>query len=116
MCLDIQKPEAMPINAFSLTWNNNYFYIFFFQFCRLNISDGLQRQDKCSDSFTRMVNPILLPAVATDDLPGPVVFLAVTKKLDIATKTSKYHPLGKKLQLIAIRVIILQKTIWTLQL
>ena len=31
--------------------------------------------------------PILVPAVATDDQPGPLVFLAVTKKFDIATKT-----------------------------
>ena len=29
--------------------------------------------------------PILVPAVATDDQPGPVVFLAVIKKFDIAT-------------------------------
>ena len=29
--------------------------------------------------------PILVPAVATDDQPGPDVFLAVIKKFDIAT-------------------------------
>ena len=28
MCLGIQKPEAMAIEAFSLTWNNNDFYMF----------------------------------------------------------------------------------------
>ena len=28
MCLGIQKPEAMAISAFSLTWNNNDFYMF----------------------------------------------------------------------------------------
>ena len=28
-----------------------------FQSCRLNISDDLQRQGKCSDSCTRLVNP-----------------------------------------------------------
>ena len=28
MCLGIWKPEAMAINAFSLTWNNNDFYMF----------------------------------------------------------------------------------------
>ena len=28
MCLGIQKPEAMAIDAFSLTWNNNDFYMF----------------------------------------------------------------------------------------
>ena len=28
MCLGIRKPEAMAINAFSLTWNNSDFYMF----------------------------------------------------------------------------------------
>ena len=27
MCLGIQKPEAMAISAFSLTWNNNDFSV-----------------------------------------------------------------------------------------
>ena len=27
MCLGIRKPEAMAINAFSLTWNNKDFYM-----------------------------------------------------------------------------------------
>ena len=27
LCLGIQKPEAMTINAFFLTWNSNYFYM-----------------------------------------------------------------------------------------
>ena len=28
MCLGIRKPKAMAVNAFSLTWNNNDFYMF----------------------------------------------------------------------------------------
>ena len=32
MCLGIRKPEAMAINAFSLTWNNNHFYMFHLSF------------------------------------------------------------------------------------
>ena len=55
------------------------------QCCRLNISYDLQRQDK-------LVNPILVPAVATDDQPGPVVFLTGTKKLDIATQNLEVPP------------------------
>ena len=86
MCLGIWKPEAMAINAFFLAWNNNDFYMFTFQSCRLNISDELQRQGKCSDSCTRISQPILVPAVATDDQPGTLVFLAGTKKFDIATE------------------------------
>ena len=84
MCLGIQKPEAMAINAFSLTWNNHYFYISIFQSC------------KYTDSCTRLVNPILVPVVTTDDQPGPVVFLAVTKKLDIATQNIQVPPSMQK--------------------
>ena len=40
--------------------------------------------------------PILVPAVATDDQPGPVVFLAVTKKLDIATQKFQVPPAMQK--------------------
>ena len=58
-----------------------------FQSCRLNVSDDLQRQGKCS-SCIRLVNPywyILVPA-------GPVVFLAVTKKCDVATQNLQVPP------------------------
>ena len=96
MCLGIQKPDTMAINALSFTWNNYYFYISIFQSCRLNISDDLQREGKYSDSCTRLVNPILVPAVTTDDQPGPVVFLAVTKKLDIATQNIQVPPSMQK--------------------
>ena len=44
------------------------------------------------DSCTRFVNPILVPAVATDDQPGPTVFLVVTKKFDIPTQTLHEPP------------------------
>ena len=40
--------------------------------------------------------PILVPAVATDDQPGPVVFLAVTKKFDIATQNLQVPPAMQK--------------------
>ena len=69
-----------------------------FQSCRLNISGDLQRQGKCSDSCTRLVNPLLVPAVATDDQPGPFVFSAVTKKFDIATQNLQVPPVMQKKQ------------------
>ena len=53
----------------------------------MGISQDSQRKDKCSDSCIRFVNPILLPAVAIVDQPGPNVLSAVTKKCDIATQT-----------------------------
>ena len=37
-----------------------------------------------------------LPTVATDDQPGPIVFLAVTKKFDIATQTLREPPAIQK--------------------
>ena len=40
--------------------------------------------------------PILVPAVATDDQPGPVVFVAVTKKFDIATQNLQVPPAMQK--------------------
>ena len=39
---------------------------------------------------------ILVPAVATDDQPGPLVFLAVTKKFYIATQNLQVPPAMKK--------------------
>ena len=43
-----------------------------------------------------MVNLILVPTVATDDQPGPIVFSAVTKKFDIATQTLHEPPAIQK--------------------
>ena len=40
--------------------------------------------------------PILVPAVATDDQPGPLVFVAVTKKFDIATQNLQVPPAMQK--------------------
>ena len=40
--------------------------------------------------------PILVPAVATDDQPRPVVFVAVTKKFDIATQNLQVPPAMQK--------------------
>ena len=57
----------------------------------------IYRQDKCSDSCTRLV--ILVPAVSTDDEPGPVVFFAVTKKFDIATQNLQIPPAVKRKKL-----------------
>ena len=61
----------------------------------MSISEDSQRQDKCSDNCTRLVNPILVPAVATNDQPQPIVFLAITKKFDIATQALR-EPLAMK--------------------
>ena len=55
-------------------------------------SQDLQRQEKCSDSCTRLVKAILVLVVVTDDQPGTIVFSAVRKKFDIATQTLPKPP------------------------
>ena len=40
--------------------------------------------------------PILVPVVATDDQPGPVVFFAVTKKCDVAIQNPQLPPAMQK--------------------
>ena len=61
-----------------------------FQSCRLNIRDNLQRQGKCNELY-QTGKHILVAVAATEDQPGPVAFLAVTKKFDMPLKTSKYN-------------------------
>ena len=67
-----------------------------FQSCRLNISDDLQRQGKCSDSCTRLVNPywyLQLLQMINQDL---LCFWLSLRNLTLPHKTSKYHLLCKK--------------------
>ena len=91
-----------------------------FQSCRLNISDDLQRQGKCSDSCTRLVNPywyLQLLQMTNQDL---LYFWLSLRNVTLPHKTSKYHLLCKKkkkekkkekrkLSLMAIWVLILEK-------
>ena len=56
----------------------------------------IQRQGKCSDSCIQISQPILVPAVATDDQPRPVVFVAVAKKFDIVTQNLQVPPAMQK--------------------
>ena len=77
----------MAINAFSLTWNNNYFFTFppFSFVGRVLAKIKRDKTNAVIVVYTRLVNPILVPTVATDDQPGPIVFSAVKNKFDIAT-------------------------------
>ena len=67
-----------------------------FQSCRLNITDNLQRQGKCSNSCTRLVNPywyLQLLQMTNQDL----LYLWLSQRnLTLPHKTSKYHLLCKK--------------------
>ena len=67
-----------------------------FQSCRLNISDDLQRQGKCNDGCTRLVNPywyLQLLQMTNQDL---LYFWLSLRNLTLPHKTSKYHLLCKK--------------------
>ena len=66
-----------------------------FQSCRLNISDDLQRQGKCSGSCTRLVNPqgyLQLLQMTNQDL---LYFWLSLRNLTLPHKTFKYHRLCK---------------------
>ena len=79
----------MAINAFSLTWNKNDFSCSTFQSCRLNISDDLQRQDKCS-SCTRLVNPYWYLQLLQMTSQDPLYFWLSLRNVALPHKISKY--------------------------
>ena len=83
------EPEAMAVNAFSLTWNSKFFYMFppTLQSCRSSTSKGDQGQDQCSYSGARVVNSILVPSANADDHPRATMFSTITKKSDAYTQT-----------------------------
>ena len=71
-----------------------------FQSCRLNISDSLQRQGKCSDSCTRLVNPYCYLQLLQVTNQGLLYFWLSLRNLTLPHKTSKYHLLCKRKQLV----------------
>ena len=104
------EPEAMAINAFFLTWNNNYFYVFSpFSFVGRVLAkiyrDKTNSVMAIPDWSTRYWYPHLLQMTNQN----PLYFWPSPRNLTLPHKPSVNHPLLKKLQLIAIRVIILHK-------
>ena len=104
------EPGAMAINAFSLTWNNNYFYMFP-PFCLVGRVLAKIHRDKTNavivvpDWSTKYWYLQLLQITNQD----PLYFQLSPRNLTLPHKLSVNYPLSKKLPLIAIRVIILQK-------
>ena len=96
------EPEAMAVNVFSLTWNNNYFYMFI-PFSLVGQVLAKVNRDKIG---TRLVKSILVPSANVDDQLQTTIFLAINKKSDSSTQ-AQIHPLYAKLQLMAVRVILL---------
>lgn len=79
---------AMGVNAYFCTCNNNYFYMFpplvFF---------NLQRQDKCSNSCTRLANPNWYLQLLQMNNQDPLFFRL---SFDIATRTLREPPIMRK--------------------
>ena len=104
------EPEAMVINAFSLTCNNNYFYMFP-PFCLVGRVLAKIHRDKTNavivvpDWSTQYCYLQLLQMTNQDSL----FFQPSPRNLTLPHKPSVNCPLSKKLPLIAIRVIILEK-------
>ena len=59
------EPEAMAVNAFSLTWSSNYFYMLLpFSAIDQVVTQG---QERSSYSGIKMVNSIMVPSADADD-------------------------------------------------
>ena len=67
-----------------------------FQSCRLNISDDLQRQGKCNDSCTRLVDPYWYLQLLQMTDHNLLYFWLSLRNLTLPHKASKYHLLCKK--------------------
>ena len=96
----------------SLTWNNNYFYIFP-PFCLVGLVLVTNYRVKANgvivaqDWSTQYWGTKLLQMTNQD----PLYFQPAPRNLTLSHKPSLKHLLWKKLQLTGIRIIILQKKI-----
>ena len=102
------QPEAMAVNDFSLTWNNNYFYMFP-PFCLVGRVLAKVNKDKIeavivvNDWSTQHRYPQLMQVTSHQ----PLYFQSSAKNLILTHKPSENHPLHLKLQLMTIRVMLL---------
>ena len=108
MCLGIQNPEAMAVNVFSLAWHNNYFYMF----PPFNLVGGVLA--KVNKDKTKVVTVVLdwstqywYPQLMQMTSHEPVYFRPSAKNLILIHKLPENHLLHLKLQLMAIRVMLL---------
>ena len=102
------EQEATAVNAFFLTWNNNYFYMF------PPFSFAGRVSAKVNKDKTKGV--ILVPDWSTQywctqlmqmTNQKPLYFRPSAKNLILTHKPSKNHPLHLKLQLMTIRMMLL---------
>ena len=100
------EPEAIAINAFSMIWHNAYFYIFP-PFSIIGQVIAKIRRDKTDailvvpDWSTQYWYPQLIRMAKVP----PLKFKPSTRNLMLPHRPDELHPLHKKLQLMAIRVM-----------
>ena len=100
------EPEAMAVNAFSLTWNNNFFLCSHSLVGRVLAKVNRDKTDAVivvPDWSTQYWYPQLVQMTTIE----PLYFQLSPKNLILTHKPSKNHSLHLKLQLVAIRVILL---------
>ena len=104
------EPETMAVNDFSLTWNNKFFYMFppFSLVGRVLAKVIREKADALivvPDWSTQYRYPQLMQMTTHE----PLCFQPSPKNLMLTHKPSENHPLHPKLQLKAIRVMLLLK-------
>ena len=102
------EPEAMAVNAFSLTWNNNYFYML----PPFSLVDRVLAKVKRVKTKAVIVVPdwstqYWYPQLMQITSHEPLYFWPSAKNLILPRKLSENRPLHPKLQLMAIRVMLL---------
>ena len=101
------EPEAMAVNAFSLTWNNKFFYMFP-PFSLVGRVIAKVIRDKTDAVLVVLVwsTQYWYPQLMHMTTHEPLCFQPSPKNLILSHKPSKNHPLHLKLQLMAIRLML----------
>ena len=75
------EPEAMAVNVFSFTWNNNFLYMLPPVSLLGRVLVKMNRNKTEAVSVTRLVNSILVPLANADEQPQATLYSAITKKI-----------------------------------
>ena len=102
------EPEVMAVNTFSLTWNNNFFYMFL-PFHSL-VGQALAKVNRGKTKAVIVVpdwsTQYWLPQLMQMTSHEPLYFQPSAKNLILPHKLSKNQPLHPKLQLMAVNQLI----------
>ena len=101
------EPEAMAVNAFSLNWNNNYFYIPPFSLVGRVLAKVNRDKTEAVIVVPDWSTQYWYPQIMQMTSHKPLYFRPSAKNLILTHKPSDNHPLHLKLQLMAVRVMLL---------